>query len=152
MDLLDLLLSLPHEYPVPCGSLTGRERHLLRSMPAGTVESRNGTVIRRAAVPLTVELAAVRSYDWRRGLDQASLFAPFCSRAVVLGRVPDDADALLAEAAYYGVGVVVAEAGEVRVLADPEPFSRQNHKTAGWWFAEAVYAQVSGPVAADRPA
>jgi hypothetical protein len=152
MDLLDLLLSLPHECPVPYGSLTGRERHLLRSMPSGGVESRNGTIIRRAVVPLTVELAAVRAHDWRRGLDQASLLAPFCSRAVVLGRVPDDADALLAEAAYYGIGVVVAGAGEVRVLADPEPFSRQSHKAAGWWFAEEVYAQVSEPVAAGCPA
>ena len=66
----------------------------------------------------------MRACDWRRGLDQASLLAPFCSRAVVLGRVPDDADALLAEAAYYGIGVVVAETGEVQVLADPEPFTQ----------------------------
>ena len=152
MDLLDLLLSLPHECPVPLGSLTGHERHLLRSMPAGSVQSRNGKVIRRAVAPLTVELAAVRACDWRRGLDQASLLAPFCSRAVVLGRVPDDADALLAEAAYYGVGVVVAEAGEVRVLADPEPFTRRSHKAAGWWFTEEVYAQASEPVAGGCPA
>jgi hypothetical protein len=147
MDLSDLLLGLPHGRPVPCGSLTGRERHLLRSLPAGSVESTNGTVIRRVVVPLRVELAAVRANDWRRGLDQASLFAPFCSRAVVLGRVPDDADALLVEAAYYGVGVVVAETGEVQVLAHPEPFSRQGHKAAGWWFAEEIYAQVSGSAA-----
>jgi hypothetical protein len=152
MDLLDLLLSLPHECPVPYGSLTVRERHLLRSMPAGSVESRNGKLIRRAVVPLTVELAALRAYDWRRGLDRASLLAPFCSRAVILRRVPDDVDALLAEAAYYGIGVVVAEAGEVRVLADPEPFSKQSHKAAGWWFAEEVYAQVSGSAAAGCPA
>jgi len=148
MDLLDLLLSLPCERPVPCRSLTGRERRLLRSLPAGSIEIGNGTVIRRAVVPLTVELAAVRAYDWRRGLDQASLLAPFCSRAVVLERVPDDVDALLAEAAYYGVGVVVVQAAEVRVLADPEPFSRQGHKAAGWWFAEEIYAQVSGSAAA----
>lgn len=152
MDLLDLLLSLPHECPVPCGSLTGRERHLLRSLPAGSVETVNGTVIRRAVIPLTVELAAVRANDWRRGLEQASLFSPFCSRAVVLGRVPGDTDALLVEAAYYGVGVVVAKAGEVQVLADPEPFSRQGHKAAGWWFAEEVYAQVSGQAAGGRAA
>jgi hypothetical protein len=152
MDLLDLLLSLPRECPVPYGSLTGHERHLLRSLPTGSVETGNGKVIRRAVVPLTVELAAVRAYDWRRGLDQASLLAPFCSRAVVLERVPADADALLAEAAYYGVGVVVAEAAEVRVLSDPEPFSRQSHKAAGWWFAEEIYAQVSGSAAAGCPA
>jgi len=61
MDLLDLLLSLPCEWPVPCRSLTGRERRLLRSLPAGSIEIGNGTVIRRAVVPLTVELAAVRA-------------------------------------------------------------------------------------------
>jgi hypothetical protein len=132
---------------VPRGSLTGRERHLLRSLPAGSIEFAGETVIRRAMVPLSVELAAVRASDWRRGLDQASLFAPFCSRTVVLSRVPEDADVMLAEAAYYGIGVAVTETGEVRVLADPEPFRKQAHKAAGWWFAEEVYAQVSGSAA-----
>lgn len=147
MDLLDLLLALPRGCPVPYDSLTERERDLLRSLPAGCVESVSCGVIRYLAVPLSVELAAVRSTDWRRGLDQASQFAPFCSRALVLGRVPGDAGALLAEAAYYGIGVVVAEAGEVQVLADPEPFRRRSHKAAGWWFAEEIYTQLSEPTA-----
>ena len=152
MDLLDLLLSLPYGVSGAVG-LADRPRTAPAPFNAGgSVQSRNGKVIRRAVAPLTVELAAVRACDWRRGLDQASLLAPFCSRAVVLGRVPDDADALLAEAAYYGVGVVVAEAGEVRVLADPEPFTRRSHKAAGWWFTEEVYAKASEPVAGGCPA
>ena len=148
MDHLELLLGLPHGCAVPCASLTGHERNLLRSLPAGSVESAGGTVTRRALAPLRVELAAVRANEWRRGLNQASLFAPFCSRAIVLGRAPKDADAMLAEAAYFGIGIVLAETGEVQVLADPEPFRRQGHKAAGWWFAEEIYAQVSGSAAA----
>lgn len=143
MDLLDLLLALPYGYPVPHSALSEHERGLIHSLPAGCVESANGTIVRRIAVPLTVDLAAVRSRDWRRGLDEASQFAPFCSRTVVLERVPVDADSLLVEAAYYGIGVLVADAGTVRILANPEPFTKQNHKAAGWWFAEEIYTQLS---------
>jgi hypothetical protein len=148
MDHLELLLGLPHGCPVPCASLTGRERQLLRSVPAGGIEATPSTVTRRALAPLRVELAAVRANDWRRGLDHASLFAPFCSRAIVLGRKPGNIDDMLGQAAYYGIGIVLAGAGEVEVLAEPEPFRSQGHKAAGWWFAEEIYAQVSGRAAA----
>jgi hypothetical protein len=152
VDLLDLLLGLPHGCPVPSGSLAMRERSLLRDLPPGSVDLEPGTVIRRATVPLKVDLAVVPAGDWRRGLDQASLFAPFCSRAVVLARLPADADHLLLEAAYYGIGVAVAGDSDIEVLADPQPFNRQCYKAAGWWFAEQVYAQVTGQEKEDFPA
>jgi hypothetical protein len=109
-------------------------------------------VIRRVAVPLEVDLAVVPTVDWRRGLDQASLFAPFCSRAVVLARAPADTGDLLIEAAYYGIGVAVVRDGDIDVLTDPQPFSRQCHNAAGWWFAEQVYAEISGQETEDFPA
>lgn len=152
LDLLDVLLAMPHGYPVPFESLAMHERHLLGVLPPGSVDLEPGSVIRRVTVPLKVDLAVVPAVDWRRGLDQASLFAPFCSRAVVLARVPADAGHLLIEAAYYGIGVAVARDGDIEVLAEPQPFRRQRHKAAGWWFAEQVYAEINGQERKDFPA
>jgi len=152
LDLLDLLLNLPLGCAMAAESLTMRERRLLTDLPAGSIDVEPGLVTRRVAVPLMVDLALVPAGDWHRGLDQASLFAPFCSRAVVLARVPADADILLIEAAYYGIGIAVARYGEVEILAEPQPFRRQCYKAAGWWFAEEICAQLIGQEPEGFPA
>jgi len=144
LDLLDLMLSLPHGLPVPDELLSAQERSMLQELPPGCVQVGSGTVIRHAVAPLRAELAVVPVRDWNRGLDRASRFAPFCARAVVLSQLPDDIDHLLIEATYYGIGVAVAGDRDVEVLADPQPFIRHYHKAAGWWFAEEIYGQVSG--------
>lgn len=66
--------------------------------------------------------------------------------------MPADADILLIEAAYYGIGIAVARYGEVEILAEPQPFRRQCYKAAGWWFAEEICAQLIGQEPEGFPA
>ena len=142
LDLLDLLMGLPRRIPVQRGALSARERRLLRQLPAGCVEVESEWVTRHIVAPLTVGLAVVVVSDWRRGLDRASRFTPFCSTILVLPRVRGDRDHMLIEAAFYGVGVAVATSSGPDMVAEPAPFVQQFHKPAAWWFAEEIHGQV----------
>jgi hypothetical protein len=141
LDLLDVLLALPLGLPVPVRSLSRREASLIADLPTGCVEVAEDQVIRRAVPPLRVEVAVGAARDWRKGLDRLSSLVPFCSSVLALAKAPEDRDDLMTEAAFCGIGVVVA-APEWRVLVKPEPFVKRFHKPAGWWFAEETYRQV----------
>ncbi|MFI7225143.1 hypothetical protein ACIBO5_18160 [Nonomuraea angiospora] len=86
-------------------------------------------------------MALVVAQDWRSGLETAGKFAPFCSRVVLLPRLPKDEEDMSLEANFYGVGVVVRDEG--RMVVAPEPFLRQCHKPAAWWFSEEIYDRVA---------
>lgn len=138
-DVLDLLLALPLGMPVPASSLTHRECAALERAPASAVTIQDEEVTRHAVTPLAVELAVVAARSWRRGLEVAGRFAPFCARAMVLPRLPRDLAELELEARFYGVGVIVADGREADVLIPPAPFRRGRWTAAGWRFLENVY-------------
>lgn len=143
-DVLELLLGLPVAMPVPVSSLTGRERTALRLAPRGSVSIENGAVTRHAVAPVHVELAVVAARTWRGGLETAGRFAPYCARAMVLHRSPDDVAQLRLEGEFYGVGVIAAGNGAAEVLVQPAPFHRLRFTAAGWRFLEDVYRRGSG--------
>jgi hypothetical protein len=151
MGLLDALMALPEGIEVPLRTLERPyDRRTVRgAAPAGAVDVHQGPggplVVRRAVRPLRVHLAVVSHFP-RHGLDQASAFAPFCARALLLGNHPK-ADFLF-EADFYGIGVAVGspvpQAGQdppVPVLA-PDAWTPMRHTPAGWWFAETAYKQL----------
>lgn len=138
-DVLELLLGLPVGMPVPVSGLTAREGAALRLARGGAVSVRDGAMTRQAVVPVAVELAVVAGRSWRKGLEAAGRFAPFCARAIVLRCRPRDLAALDLEAGFYGVGVIVVEDRSAEVLVQPAPFLRSRWSAAGWRFLEEVY-------------
>ncbi|MEU6936478.1 hypothetical protein ABZ943_07130 [Streptomyces rubiginosohelvolus] len=139
---LETLLSLPVGMPVPLASLDQHERRALRSLPAGAADRDRRTVTRRAVRPLQVDLAVVPASGWRQGLERAGRFAPFCRRAMLLSRRPARLDEVLAEADFYGIGVLIDMGDEIEMALEPEPYRPQRHTAAAWRFVEELYQRV----------
>ncbi|WP_370945335.1 hypothetical protein AB5J62_40640 [Amycolatopsis sp. cg5] len=141
--VLDALMGLPVGVPVSEADLNGREQQLLRRAPGGIVEcDAGGRLVRRAIAPMSVRFALVAASTWREGLRKAGRFAPFCARAMLLATPPADLEDARAQASFYGIGICVFSAGELQVLQDPQPYVRQTHTSAHWWFAEEIYRQL----------
>ncbi|MET8658372.1 hypothetical protein [Streptomyces griseus] len=139
---LETLLSLPVGMPVPLASLDQHERRALRSLPAGAADRDRRTVTRRAVRPLQVDLAVVPASGWRQGLERAGRFAPFCRRAMLLSRRPARLDEVLAEADFYGIGVLIDMGDKIEMALEPEPYRPQRHTAAAWRFVEELYQRV----------
>lgn len=143
LGIIDALLGLPTGIPVPGNAVSDRDRNLLRRAPSGALEIRGDQLVRHATVPLTVRFALVAARQWRDGLVKAGRFAPYCSRAMLLSRVPKDLDEAKMQAAFYGIGIYLVARGELITVVVPESFTGAGHSPAQWWFAEEVYRQVS---------
>jgi hypothetical protein len=141
-DVLGLLLGLPVGMAVPLSSLTARERSVLRAAPSGALTVKGRLVVRHAVRPLTVDLALVPVRGWQRGLELGGRFAPFCSRVMVLDRLPRDLEGLRVQADFYGIGVVAMSGEKMQVMVAPGQFRRQRISVAGWQFVERVYQHV----------
>ncbi|MQS15707.1 hypothetical protein F7Q99_26415 [Streptomyces kaniharaensis] len=138
---LACLLGLPVGLPVPVGSLP--EQTEVRDLPRGAVEWDTDLVTRRAVRPLAVDLVVVRAADPRTGLERAGRFAPFCRRAVLLDEVPcAGLDAIVAEAAFYGIGVLLDEPDGIRIALEPEAYRPLRHTAAAWHFVEELYGRL----------
>ncbi len=138
---LECLLHLPVGIPVPLGSLL--DRASIRDLPRGSVEWDTDLVTRRAVRPLAVDLAVVRAAGGGAGLERAGRFAPFCRRAVLLDEVPRARlDEILAEAAFYGIGVLVNEPEGIKIALEPETYRPQRHTAAAWHFVEELYGRL----------
>ena len=142
---LETLMALPVDLPVALSSLDPVLRKKIRTLPPGAVEIDRHHVIRRAVRPMRPELAVVNAAAWRDGLEKAGRFAPVCRRAMLLGRVPEDLDALLMEAAYYGIGVLVPREGGLEMVASPEEFRPARHTAAAWLPVEEIYRRLDAP-------
>ncbi|RPE27239.1 hypothetical protein [Kitasatospora cineracea] len=136
----DLLLALPHGYPIPLERLTRAQQRRARFLApcAVHIDTQAGTATRLAVRPATVHLALVEGNLTRHTISEASAYAPFCTRAVLAPRPPRD-PGLLAEADFYGIGVAIGSGTGHEVLVPPKPWTRHRHSPAGWAFEEAAY-------------
>jgi len=141
-DLLDTLMDLPAELPIPLNTLSPAVRRRLLRAPRGVVSVSEGTVVRHLVPPLTPLLAAVTSRSWERGLVAASRFAPYCQRMVVVSTLPADEAQALRQAELHGIGVVLARGQHPEVLVEPEPLADWQPTPAWWRFAEDIYGQT----------
>ncbi|MVO85184.1 hypothetical protein GPA10_10575 [Streptomyces sp. p1417] len=143
---LEALLQLPAGLPVPATSLTARERARLRGCPDSALERSDGYLTRRLVRPLEVDVALARTARPVRGaLLRAGRFGAYATSAVWLEGAADGAELLVMEAGVYGLGVVCSLPDEApELLVAPRPSSRFGHTSAGWLFAEQVYAQLLG--------
>jgi hypothetical protein len=152
-DVLDVLMGLPAGLPVAAGSLTTRDQRVLRRAPYGAVERHTDHLVRQAVPPVSARFAVVAARSWREGLVKAGRFAPFCARAILLPTPPVDLDDARMQASFYGIGLCVFIAGTLRMLVDPQPYIRQRHSSAQWWFTEELYRQLAeSHVAVSRSA
>ncbi|MFI6929306.1 hypothetical protein [Streptomyces sp. NPDC050287] len=164
--LLTVLHDLPVDLPVPRSSL---DRHALRTLHTarpGVVDQEDGqgNLVRRLVPAARVELALVHGpqgispREWDSAVRDASQFAPFCARGVVVScpvseeralYAPDsprdpDFDLLLLKARFYGVGVATQRPAGLRWLLEPAPYRPLRHSAAQWLFHEQAWRQL-GP-------
>ncbi|MER6323197.1 hypothetical protein [Streptomyces coelicoflavus] len=158
-QLLTALHHLPVDLPVPRSCLDAHALRTLRTAKPGVVDLRDEgrMVVRRLVPAVRVELVLVHGpdgidpRDWDAAVRDASQFAPFCARGVVVNhpaseRGPNtDRDLLLIKARYYGVGVARHEpTGSMRWLIEPAPYRPERHSAAQWLFHEQAWRQL-GP-------
>ncbi|GAA3348898.1 hypothetical protein GCM10020358_69100 [Amorphoplanes nipponensis] len=138
LDLLDTLLGLPLEQPVPVAALAPAAQRRLRRLPEGMVTWSSTSVTRRFAPPVMPLLAMVQGPDWAKSLRAASRFAMYCERLMVVPELPADEQVALAEASFYGVGVALRQGESLTVVLEPEKFTDWQPTAAWWWFTEEV--------------
>lgn len=144
LDVLDVLMDLPAGMAVPLRSLQASERRLLRRAPVGVVRHRTDAVIRQLVPAVKPLLAIVPARDWQSGAEAASRFAVYCPRMVVLSQLPNDMDAVVSEASWYGIGVAMGHSGSTEIVSEPEQLTDWQPTPAGWAFSENLYGQLEG--------
>lgn len=155
--LLRVLYDLPAGHSVPLASLGPHALRALHAAPPGVVEVdvRRGTALRRLVPAARVELVLTcgPTRTWDSAARDASQFAPFCARGVVVSeaegqaeeRADDpDLDRLLLKARYYGVGVATQGPRQLHWLLEPAPYRPVRHSPAQWLFHEQAWRQL-GP-------
>jgi len=147
---LEVLMNLPVGERVERASLGTAMRPEIRRLPKGCADVDRQSVTRLAVRPLRVDLIVARAKTFRVGLHAASQFAPFSRRAMLLEKAPRKLDEKLFEADFWGVGVLVAGEGGVRMLLEPAEYKAIRHTTAAWRFAEQVYRLVSVTTSTKR--
>lgn len=163
--LLAALHDLPVDLPASLSSLDAHALRMLHTAPPGVVDlvDGQGIVVRRLVPAARVELVLVHGprgispREWDSAVRDASQFAPFCARGVVVSHPvsgpgqqnaesPDDSDTdlLLLKARFYGVGVAYQEPAGLRWLLEPAPYRPRRHSAAQWLFHEQAWRQL-GP-------
>lgn len=142
-EVLELLMSLPLDEPVPVASLTPAERRTLVRTPRGAVSRQEDTVVRHAVHPVRLDLAVVPGRGWESALERAGRFAPFCARAILVDGPLRRRQEAMVQADFYGIGLLAARGDGVEVVVAPRPFVRKRLTAAGWQFLEEVSRQLS---------
>lgn len=140
---LETLMELPVGEAVPLASIPNEERKRIRSLPSWVAHRDQRMVLRHAVRPLSLDLAVVKVSNWRRGLELAGRFAPYCRRAMLLERAPTQIDEVMMEASFYGIGILVGTGDNVEMLLEPRPYRPERHTAAAWQFIEQLYAQLT---------
>lgn len=147
LAVLDFLMELPEGLPVPISGLPTRDRLMLRQVPPTAVHVANGFATRLFAPAVTPLLAVVQARDWSDGLESASRFAPYCSRAVLVRDLPEGESAALFDASFYGIGVFASDGRDARMVVRPEELPDWQPTPAWWLFCERMYRQLSATTA-----
>jgi len=143
MELLDVLMDLPHEVAVTRSSLSPAVLRVLQRAPAGVVHIDSTSVTRLISPAVIPVLAVVYASRWRDGLERASEFASYIPRMFVVPEAPPNSEEALAEASWYGVGVAVGPRSAPTMVLEPEPLSDWQPTTGWWWFCEQVYRHTT---------
>lgn len=143
MELLDVLMDLPVNAPVPLSSISRPDLRVLRNAPTGVVRITASAVTRLVTPAVTPMLAVVYASRWRDGLADASEFAAYLPRMFVIDELPAAAGEALAEASWYGIGVAVGPPDAATIVLEPEPLPDWQPTVAWWRFCERVYGHMT---------
>lgn len=143
MDVLDVVLEMPLRRVVAEDTLSPRQRRTLETLDPAVVARCEGGFVRNVRPCLEVENVVVPARTFRAGLEAASAFANYCARSMVLPSTAWVSDLELAEASFFGVGVMRAVRGGGTELLAPEPFIDQPHTAASWAFSEVLARKLS---------
>lgn len=143
---LGALLALPRWETAQLADLPAAAQTFVRRHPELVERSGDGLVRRRVGPPLWVELVTLPTPRWQDGLKLVGRFAPYSARRLSLSAEPEDVGDLCVQATYWGVGVRIADGGEVRDLVQPESFVPHRYTGASWAFAEQALAALRGSV------
>lgn len=145
-ETLDILLRVPLDGAVSEAVLSRRERDKLRRLGPGLVHFEvdscgKRTVHRMVAPPASVQHVVVKGRNWTTALTQATRFAPYCRRSIILPSIPVDEEMLMLEARFYGVGVGIGTGSweDSNWLLEPAPFTPERFTGASWKFAESSF-------------
>ncbi|MFG1941332.1 hypothetical protein [Nonomuraea sp. NPDC048826] len=142
-EVLDFLMSLPLDQPVPLASLTPAEQRMLARIPRGAVSRQDQGIVRHAVHPLRLDLAVVPARGWESALERVGRFTPFCARAILVeGPLRRREDAIL-QTDFYGIGLLATRGDDVEVVVPPRPFVRKRFTVAAWQFLEEVSQQLN---------
>jgi hypothetical protein len=152
LELLNLLLALPVGQRTRQQDFSMYEWNLLTRANGAchvSFEPSGDAYVTRVAVPaLTVSRITVRSSSWRSALTDASKFAPYCERRILLESTPTHDTLLHLEASYLGIGVALADRttatddATVVELVPAAPFKPERFSGASWKFAEQIFEQT----------
>lgn len=146
MDVLDVVLKLPLGGVVVEAELSPQQRRTLVGLHPAVVERHADGFVRTVTPCLAVERVVVSARSFRAGLEAASSFSNYCVRSMILPLSAWVSDLELAEASFFGVGVMKAVRGGSAELLAPEPFEDVPHTAASWAFSE-VLARKLNPTA-----
>ncbi|MFC5147048.1 hypothetical protein [Streptomyces aureoversilis] len=141
-EVLNLLMALPLGEPVPAGSLSEKERRVLKSLPKGAVVRRDGLITRQATQPVHIDMVFVPGRSWESAMEQAERFTPFTARSVLVDGVLRRRDEAVMRADFYGIGLFLTQGDAVEVVVPPSPFVRRRHTVAAWKFLEEIHRQL----------
>jgi hypothetical protein len=143
LDVLDVVLQLPIGQIVVQSKLSTRQRDTLSNLDPAVVEQHREGFVRHARPCLNIERVVVPARTFRTGLGAATLFANYCVPSIMLPSTVRVSDLELAEASFYGVGVMRAIRGGSVELLEPEPFEELPHTPASWAFNEVLARKLS---------
>ncbi|MDM2539077.1 hypothetical protein PP600_04195 [Mycobacteroides abscessus] len=140
-EVFHTLATLPYAEPVRLKDLSLHDRSVVKQLPTGIVDIRDGEVVCRVRPPVRSTVGIVYDEDWRVGLNRASHFAPFGTRVLALtDDTGIDITLVSLEAALYGIGVTLIRSGrEDRIVVEPEPWVQNYFGPVAWRYWEQVY-------------
>lgn len=135
---LAALWELPQGLKTPKSSLAAELRSRLSNLPAGAVESDGDAWVRWATPPVQIRGALVWSVPWRQAAVTLGAFVTLAPRVAVTPLGARHSDQVLAEAAFWGIGLVTTDS-EPLLLLGPQP-PEVEFGPYQWWLAECAYA------------
>lgn len=139
--LLDVLMNLPLEDPVPVSGLFAREYAVLCRAPDGVVSHEDGCVVRHLSEPASVSAAVVEANTWIHAQAALAAFSNVAQRVAVISDMPTALSVPRWEADVAGIGIWTRLNGELVEVIAPAPFAPRYRKPARWRFLENAYKQ-----------
>lgn len=138
-EAVSAMFSLPQGGWVPWEDLDPALFRRFEDYPDGILDRSEHGVCRLVVPPVAVSLAVVSGFPFGRGLREASMFAGYCRRVLLLDQNRRVPKGRLWEADFWGIGIWRRTGDGIVELVPPTPWRQHLFTPAGWWFRERAY-------------